>query len=81
MHGVHGAPNDGIVMHDDDVVLCRMDVELHGIGAPLERAAKGGESILGELARGTPVGDALEAGLALGHSEYIHRRARQEEGA
>jgi hypothetical protein len=58
-----------------------VDVELHGIGAPIESAAKGGERILGELAGGASVSDALEAGLAISHSQYIHRRARQEEGA
>jgi hypothetical protein len=59
-----------IVVHDDDPVPRRVDVELDRVGTSLEGSTEGRESVLGEFEFCSAVGDALQ-GLCSLFGSYI----------
>ena len=62
-------------MNDDNLVAGRVDVELEGVGVPLERSTKGGQGIFRVFAFGAPVGNAFQGPCSLYGDVYLSPRA------
>ena len=46
-----------VVVHDQDAVRGRVNIEFDGVGAELTRCAEGGEAVLDRAGRRPPMGD------------------------